>query len=153
MRPKGVVVTRPDKELVVGSLVAETKQLLKAKADHLSADRERRAAIPVPNWKCYPQAFAGRVDDKGNWLPGVSRRLPDCHVCDGTLHKNENHVCEGFTPKYVEHDEAWEERQEAHRAEIREARLNGTVFDEDWCDEDAPEEDYCEGDDDGYDCD
>jgi len=103
----------------------------------------------------------------------------------------ENHACEGFKPKYVDHDDAWHERQEAKQEEIRASKehvircggCGDALEDEDdarWHDEhcerdpdswrrghyalngdeddlsgyeDEPEEDYCEGDDDGYDCD
>lgn len=118
MRPKGVVVTLPDKE-PTGSLYLEAKRRLKEREQRLAADRARRAAIPVPNYKCYPAAFVGRIDDKGNWLPGVSRKVPKCRVCEGLLHPNENHVCTGFVPKYVEHDDEWRERQDEKQLEIR----------------------------------
>ena len=50
------------------------------------------------------------------------------------------------------------ERVEARRELIHAARLAGNLYDEceeDWFDEDESfeEEDYCEGDDDGWDCD
>ena len=50
-------------------------------------------------------------------------RLPRCRRCDAILHAEENHKCEGFVPKYVEHDQEWHERWEQRRQEIRESRL------------------------------
>ena len=190
MRPRrqGVVVTPPSE----GVRTIEAKQLLKAKQERLAADRARRAARPVPNRICYAAAFK-------KWKPGM--RVPPCKRCGDLLHPEENHVCPGFIPKYVEHDEAWHERQEARREEIRASKTKVSLCDEcgaemptledgqyheEYCVtdetrikrhedrlharyahhnaindheddlsgyEDEPEEDYCEGDDDGYDCD
>lgn len=186
MRPrtKGIIGTKPTEP--TGELYLQAKQLLKAKADRLAADRARKAAIPVPNRICYANtAFT-------NWKPGM--RVPPCRVCGGLLFPEENHECPGFTPKYVEHDDEWFEREEAKREAIRESNRNRppkcaachqVIRDEDdaryhdeycevepgerrWytdydpivgdndgheCNEDEPQEDYCEGDDDGYDCD
>jgi hypothetical protein len=181
MRPrtKGIVGTRPSEP--TGELYQQAKQLLKAKADRLAADRARKAAIPVPNRICYANtAFK-------NWKPGM--RVPPCRVCGGLLFPEENHECPGFTPKYVEHDEEWEQHQEAKSEAIRESNLRAPLTcagcgDEITCDDDAiyhdencgqggeremrslrgdeddlsgyedyVEPDYCEGDDDGYDCD
>src|SRR5580704_4877120 len=73
---------------------------------------------PVPNRIAYKDtAFR-------DWKPGM--RVPPCHVCGGLLFPEENHVCSGFVPKYVEHDDAWHERQEAKREEITES--NRTRF-------------------------
>ena len=52
MRPKGVVVTLPETKPV--GLAVEAKKILAEKKQRLDADRARKAAIPVPNWKCYP---------------------------------------------------------------------------------------------------
>lgn len=191
-RPKGVVVTMPDKE-PVGVVAIEAKQLLKAKQERLAAERARRAAIPVPNRIAYA------------WLHEAWKQhggpIPPCKRCGELLHWEEHHECPGFIPKYVEHDEAWHERQEAKREEIRASKRRvrtcdecgaelPTLEDAQWHDEfcvtdetraarhenrlharyahhnavngdeddlsgyeDEPEEDYCEGDDDGYDCD
>ena len=68
---------------------------------------------PVPNRICYAEAFA-------NWQPG--QPLPKCNRCEATLQPNENHKCEGFVAKYVEHTAECEERWEAKREEIRESR-------------------------------
>jgi hypothetical protein len=189
-RPSGTVgvVEKPS-----GGLWQEAQRILAAKEAKLKADRERKAAIPVPNWRCYPTAFrvGMDVDERGNWLPDANRTPRKCRVCESVLHKDENHVCDGFVPKYVQHDDEWHERQEAKREAIRESRqlvrgrrcsacnnLLEDADDEQWhieyCDhvpeqdekrsptgedddlsgyEDEPEYDYCEGDDDGYDCD
>jgi hypothetical protein len=196
MRAKGVVVTLPETK-PVGLAVAAKKILAERKA-RLDADRARKAAIPVPNYKCYPDAFKQYDPKTGRWTGG---RLPKCRVCGDTLQPTENHTCPGFQPKYVEHDDAWHERQDARREEIRASKtkivtcdgcgaalptLEGAQWHEEYCVtdevraqryenrmqaryahhnaingdeddlsgyEDEQEEDYCEGDDDGYDCD
>ena len=109
-RPKGTVIYKsPENKNVLAA-----KQMLKAKADRLAADRARKAAIPVPNRICYAEsAFK-------NWK--VGDKIPPCRVCGELLHPNENHVCSGFVPKYVEHDDAWHERQDAKREAILESR-------------------------------
>ena len=193
MRTNGRIIYETKPKPVVSGVEAKQSQnhnQTRAVGKIIKGDRPK-----PPNWKCYPEAFKGRLDENGNWLSGVSRRLPKCRVCDGTLHKNENHECPGFTPKFIDHDEAWQQKQDAKRAEIRESNYNRpkkciscdqVIHDEDearwhdehccedmprgrhWytdydpivgendgheCYEDEPEDDYCEGDDDGYDCD
>jgi hypothetical protein len=173
-----------------GKLVYETKVVAsKPKAEAKAKPRPDR---PVPNYICYPSAFPNYDPRTGKGAPSP---LPKCRVCEGTLHPQENHVCGGFTPKFIDHDEAWQQKQDAKRAEIRESNYNRpkkcigcdqVIHDEDearwhdehccedmprgkhWytdydpivgdndgheCYEDEPEDDYCEGDDDGYDCD
>jgi hypothetical protein len=66
---------------------------------------------PLPNRLCYPEAFKG-------WMPGM--RVPKCKRCQGLLHPNENHVCEGYEPKYATLD--WE-RREDNREDLREDRM------------------------------
>ena len=143
-RPKGVVTYRSP----VNPIAEEAKQRQQQKQEQLAAERERRAARPVPNYLCYPEAFKLYDPKTGRWHGG---RLPKCRVCECTLQPTENHVCEGFKPKYVEHDEAWHERWEERREMIREAKRNGTFFSEDEDDlsgyEDEPEEDWCDEDD------
>lgn len=181
MRP--IVYRSPENPNVVAA-----KALLKKQAEEKAARREARANAPVPNYICYAWLFPNYDSKTGR---GTPRPLPRCKVCDGVIQPQEHHVCPGFTPKYVEHDAEWHERQEAKREEIRESRrLNRGVFctecgelmedpaDAQWHFEDhegkpyrehyavdgehdgdldgyddEPEEDYCEGDDDGYDCD
>ena len=46
---------------------------------------------PLPNRLCYPEAFKG-------WRPGM--KVPKCNRCGDNLQPEENHVCEGFVPKY-----------------------------------------------------
>jgi len=144
-RAKGVIITEPEPELT-GELGGEAKQLLKAKQERRDAAKARRDARPVPNYLCYPEAFKQYDPKTGNWSGG---RLPRCRVCDNILQPEENHVCEGFTPKYVEHDEEWQERWEQRREDIREMRRNGWHYEadlDDGMEEDEPEDDYCEDD-------
>jgi hypothetical protein len=128
-----------------------------AKKHQRQLQEERRAAAakraerPVPNYICYPALFEGYDPKTCGWKPGYSRKLPKCRVCECTLHPQENHVCDGFKPKYIEHDAEWHERMEARREMIREAKRNGLFFSEDEDDlsgyEDEPEEDWCDEDD------
>ena len=74
---------------------------------------------PLPNYLCYPEAFK-------DWRPG--RLLPKCRVCGDILQRNENHVCEGFVPKYPD-------------PEVRAAVRSYQTFD----DFDEPEEDDLSG--------
>jgi hypothetical protein len=166
-----------------GAIWEQAKAILAAKAKAKAARQAKRDATPVPNTICYAQsAFK-------NWKPGD--KVPACKVCGGLLHPTENHVCDGYKAKYVEHTPERKERWEAEREEIRETRRLGRgVFCTECGDlladpdeaqwhfedhggkperehyaldgepdgdldgyEDEPEEDYCEGDDDGYDCD
>lgn len=165
-RRRGVAVVLPAKPK--GYLAVEAELILREREERRQAEAQRRAARLVPNTICYKEAFA-------DWKPGV--RVPRCNRCDAILHPNENHKCEGFTPKYVEHDEEWHERQEAKRGYaremreerrqeirearmemIREARLNGELYgreDDGHEDDDGweCEDDGVYGDDDGWDCD
>lgn len=75
----------------------------------------------LPNRLCYPEAFKDCYDNNGKWIPG--RRVPRCHRCDGLLHPNENHVCEGYIPKLpfedmADHMERMEEQRESMREEL-----------------------------------
>ena len=186
------MVTRPDAD---GVALKEAKALLKAKTERLRAERERRAAHPVAEHPPATQRRRSRTGSRG-W------RCHGATVCGDLLHPSENHKCSGFVPKYVEHDEAWHERQEFRREEMRASKTKAVPvcdecgeemptlldgqYDEEYCVtdetraarhhqppcaclrthnaindheddlsgyEDEPEEDYCEGDDDGYDCD
>ena len=96
--------------------MVEAKKILAERKARLDADRARKAAIPVPNYKCYPDAFKQCDPKTGHWTGG---RLPKCQVCGDTLQPTENHTCPGFQPKYVEHDEAWHERQSSESDAIR----------------------------------
>src|ERR1039458_4707833 len=101
MMPKGKLVY----ETKVAATKAEPKQ-----------DQKQSPTRPVPNRICYATtAFL-------NWQPGD--RIPPCRVCGGLLHPEENHVCSGFNPKYVEHDEAWHQKQDEKRELIRESNRN-----------------------------
>jgi len=146
MRPKGVVVYRSPVNPIAETAKRNQKQKQLQRQERAAA----RAARPVPNYICYPEAFKGYDPKTGRWHGG---RLPKCRVCECTLQPTENHKCEGFKPKYVEHDEEWHERWEARRQAIREAKRNGTFFSEDEDDlsgyEDEPEEDESYVEDDG----
>ena len=179
-----------------GALWEQAKAILAKKAEAKVERQAKRDAEPVPNWRCYPEAFPPHLYDPktGRWRGG---RLPKCRVCECTLQPTENHKCDGFKPKYVEHDQDWHDKQDARREEIRKSRPR--TYDDDgepivMCDvcgermydpedahrhyedhggkpedtrhtrdrepdgdldgyDDEPEEDYCEGDDDGWDCD
>ena len=122
MRTNGRIIYETKPKPVVSGVEAKQSQnhnQTRAVGKIIKGDRPK-----PPNWKCYPEAFKGQLDENGNWLSGVSRRLPKCRVCDGTLHKNENHECPGFTPKFIDHDEAWQQKQDAKRAEIRKSNYN-----------------------------
>src|ERR1035438_10474299 len=113
-RRQGVMETPPEDKPV--GLAVEAIKFLKEREQRLAADRARKAAMPVPNRICYAEtAFK-------NWKPGM--RIPPCKVCGDLLHPEENHVCSGFKPKYVEHDQDWQDRQDAKREEIREPESN-----------------------------
>jgi hypothetical protein len=173
-----------------GKLVYETKVVTRPKAKPEATPKPERR--PVPNYICYPSAFPNYDPRTGK---GAPRPLPTCHVCEGTLFPEENHVCSGFKPKFIEHDEAWEQKQDAKRRKIRASNqdrpkkcivchevirdLDEARRHEEFCCQDLPrgkhwytdydpivgdndghecyedyiEPDYCEGDDDGYDCD
>ena len=97
---------------------------------------------PVPNRIAYKDtAFK-------DWKPGM--RVPKCQVCEGVLYPEENHVCSGFTPKYVEHYDAWRQEQNAKREAIRESNHNHpkkcAVCHQVICDEDDARyhDEYCE---------
>lgn len=176
-RPKGVVVYRsPENPLVAEAEKNQKQERLRLQTERAER-RERREERGVPNWIAYQGivfVVGKNVDENGKWLGG---KLPKCRVCEGILHPQENHQCEGFTPKYVEHDEAWKERQEykreyaravmeqrredireARMEMIREARKNGELYgreDDGHEDDDGweCEDDGVYGDDDGWDCD
>jgi hypothetical protein len=137
MRPKGVVVYRSPANPIAEAAKRNQKQKQQQRQERAAA----RAARPVPNYICYPEAFKGKVDESGNWKgPG---KLPRCRVCEERLGPMENHVCPGFTPKYVEHDTEWHERQDAQREEIRGSRYQRETPTCNLCGEELPtEEDY-----------
>ena len=145
-RPKGVVVYRSPKNPIADEAKKHQRQLQQQRQERATA----RAARPVPNYLCYPEAFRGYDPKTGRWKSG-SRRVPKCHVCEGNLQPMENHKCPGFTPKYEtwseERHQRWLERVEM----IRDAKRNGMFFSEDEDDlsgyEDEPENDWCDEDD------
>jgi hypothetical protein len=71
---------------------------------------------PVPNKYCYPDLFK-------NWQPGM--KVPKCKRCDGLLPPDENHVCEGYVPKYPDMDyEARDDAREDAAEFMEEERLS-----------------------------
>jgi hypothetical protein len=151
MRAKGTIVTLPDKE-PTGFYADEAKKIQKQRQERkIIADA--KPPRPVPNYICYSFVFPNYDPKTGK---GAPRPLPKCKPCGGVIHPQEHHVCPGFQPMFPTTDPEerrakWEEQREM----IREAKRNGLFFDE--CSEDEPEEDwdegdYCEGDDDGWEC-
>jgi hypothetical protein len=110
-RAKGTVVTFAPKPK--GCLAVEAERILAERKVRLRAAAITRAEREAPNRICYAEAFK-------DWKPGD--KIPTCHRCSATLFPNENHKCEGFKPKYKEHDQELHERFEARRESIRESR-------------------------------
>jgi hypothetical protein len=155
MRPEGSVLF--DDSLTTHPVVEDAKRSQKQLQDKRKADAAARANRPLLNKHTYPELYA-------RWVANHGGLLPKCRRCrDYVIHWDEPaHVCPGYTPQFVERSpEEWQElelrrrerqreRWEEQREAIREAKANGTFYYQG--DEDGPEEDYCEGDDDGYDC-
>ncbi len=140
MRPKGTVLF--DDTLNIHPVADDAKKRQRQKQKELRAQREARANRPVPNYITYSFLFPNYDPTTGKGAPSP---LPKCKRCrEATLHPREHHTCEGFKPMFVEHDEAWRERSEARREMIREAKRNGTFYDEN------ESGDYCEGEDDDW---
>jgi len=140
MRRKGTVLF--DDTTVVHPVVEDAKRSQRQKQEEIRFRREARPERPLLNKDRYPNLYA-------KWLAGKGRgytKQAKCPVCrDATLHWDEPaHECEGFKPMFVEHDEAWHERMEARREAIREAKCDGTFYDEN------ESGDYCEGEDDDW---
>ena len=175
-----------------GSIWAQAKAILAAKAEKSAARKAERDSRPVPNYICYPAAFPNFDPKTGRGAPSP---LPPCNVCGDRLQPMENHKCSGiWKPKYEVFTDKRKDRLEQRRDEIREVKRDemcqvpvcsvcGEEIHDYWEDgqihwdehegrpvkahravdaepdgdldgyEDEPEEDYCEGDDDGYDCD
>jgi hypothetical protein len=118
MRPKGkVVYSTPEQPEVL----AAEKQQKQDREDRRIAAIERRENRVLLNKHTYAwlyEQYQARV------AAGGTTKLPRCKRCEAVIHWEEPaHVCPGFTPKYVEHDDEWHERMEARRQAIREARL------------------------------
>ena len=142
MRAKGTIVTLPDKE-PSGFLVDEAKRLQQQRQERKIVSGAKPPS-PPPNWKCYPMIFVvgKNIDEHGNWKGG---RLPRCRKCQGNLPPREHHVCPGFQPMFPTTDpEECSANWEARREMIREAKRNGTFYDEN------ESGDYCEGEDDDW---
>ena len=137
-RPKGTVIY--DSTLTSNPLaIAATAHQKQLEAERRAA-AEKRAAKPVPNRVCYAQLYE---EWKARVAAGGSRKLPKCKRCDGIIRWEENHQCEGFKPKFVEHDQEWHERQDARREEIRKTKHHRETPTCKWCAIELPEwEDY-----------
>ncbi len=142
MRAKGTIVTLPDKE-PTGFYADEAKRLQQQRQERKIVSGAKPPS-PPPNWKCYHMIFVvgKNIDEHGNWKGG---RLPRCRKCQGNLPPREHHVCPGFQPMFPttdpeERGAKWEARREA----IREAKRNGTFYDEN------ESGDYCEGENDDW---
>ena len=129
MRPKGVIVYRSPNNLVAEEARRNQKQKQLQRQERAAA----RAARPVPNYLCYRELFAGRVDENGNWIgPG---KLPRCRKCDRWLEPKQNHQCPGFRPKFSDRDP--KDRMELRKA----AWLEGDGdWDDDQYDETTPDD-------------
>jgi hypothetical protein len=178
-RAKGKVVTVAP--VPKGYLAVEADRILAERQARLKAAAIARAERPVPNTICYKEAFANwKPGDKvprclrcdGVLHPGEN------HKCEGFVakfkeHTEETHqrfearreairesrperrivcsVCGEELPEPEDAEEHWynhEGRPEREHYAVdgeHDGDLDGY--------EDEPEEDYCEGDDDGYDCD
>ena len=149
MKPRAMGKVLFDDTTVKNPIVEDAKRSQRQKQEEIRLRREARPERHLLNRDRYPNLYAKWLTAKAL---GFSKQ-PKCPVCrEATLHWDEPaHECEGFKPKYVEHDEAWHERTEARREAIREAKRNGTFFSEDEDDlsgyEDEPEEDWCDEDD------
>jgi hypothetical protein len=147
MRPQGKVLF--DDTLVPNPIVDEAKKQQRQKQELIRLRREARPERPLLNKDRYPEMYAKWL----KWYPSGYGKQPKCPVCrEATIFWNEEaHECPGFSPMYQEHDQAWQDRWEARREMIREAKRNGTFFSEDEDDlsgyEDEPEEDWCDEDD------
>jgi hypothetical protein len=142
MRPKGKVIYRSLDNPEIQKAVREAHKAVVGERVRLQTQRAERRERPVPNWKCYPMVFivGKNIDEYGNWLGG---KLPKCRVCEGILRPKDNHQCEGYQPKFAEHDQEWHERQDARREEIRKAKRQREVPTCKWCGIDLPEfDDY-----------
>jgi hypothetical protein len=149
MRAKGTIVTPPEEP--AGVLADEAKKIQKQRQEQ-KIIAGRKPPPPVPNYICYAELFKG-FDPKTH--KGGPRRVPHCKKCDGLLHPTGHHTCPGYIKKYEDWTEERHQRWLEHVEHIREAKRNGLFFDE--CSEDEPEEDwdegdYCEGGDDGWEC-
>jgi hypothetical protein len=153
MRPSGTILF--DDSLTTHPVVEDAKRSQKQKQEQKRIDAIARANRPLLNKHTYPELYE-------RWKANGGGRLPVCRRCrEYTIQWNEPaHVCEGYKPQFVDAEVIEEriqarqaerrERWEAQREAIREAKRNGLFFDEG--NEDEPEYDYCEGDDDGWEC-
>jgi len=180
MRPEGVVITQPENELT-GVLGELAKQILKQKQEQARARQARRDATPVPNRICYAET-AFKDWKPGDRIPPCNKcggllHPNENHVCDGFKPMYEEHdeewhekqearreairaakpkrvtICSGCDAEIHDLEEALWHDEYCQADQVRERRAINDEEDDLSGYEDEPEEDYCEGDDDGYDCD
>jgi hypothetical protein len=158
MRPEGDILF--DDSLTTHPVVQDAKRKQEQKQQQNQARAERRANQPLLNRDRYPEKYAQWL----KWYPTGNGKQPKCWVCrEATIFWNEPaHVCEGYRPMYEDPEKVkarWEakanerrERREQEVEDIREAKRNGTFYDEGSEDdlsgyEDEPERDWCDEDD------
>jgi hypothetical protein len=131
IRRKGTVLF--DDSLTVHPAVAEAKKQQRQKQELIRLRREARPERPLLNRDRYPNMY-----DK--WLAKGRGKLPNCPVCrEAVIHWDEPaHVCEGFKPMFTEHDQEWQDKMEARRQAIREAKRERTILCSE-CGEEMPE--------------
>jgi hypothetical protein len=129
MRPKGRLVY--DSTFAPNPVAEAATQRQEQLREERRLAAEKRAARPVPNRLCYPEAFAG-------WEPGM--KLPRCRRCRAVLHPEENHVCPGYIPDAtrLNTDLTPEERGALRRAAPEEAG----DWDDDQYDPTTPDPDF-----------
>jgi hypothetical protein len=118
-RAQGVIGTVEEPS---GFLADQAKQIQKQRQEQkliAAANAKPFVMLNKHSYRWLYEAYQARVK------AGGSRRLEKCKRCEAVLHWEEPaHVCSGFKPKYVEHDAEWEEKQEARRQAIKEAKEN-----------------------------
>lgn len=178
-RRRGVAVVLPAKPK--GYLAVEAELILSEREERRQAEAQRRAARPVPNTVCYKETFADWKP--GVRVPRCNRcdailHPTENHKCDGYKPKYEVwtderkerakarreairesrpervivcSVCGEEIPEPEDAEQHWNDHE--GRPERERYALDGEPDGDLDGYEDEPEEDYCEGDDDGYDCD
>src|SRR5258708_1690622 len=123
MRTRNMGTVLFDDTTVKNPIVEDAKRSQRQKQELIRLRREARPDKPLLNRDRYPDKYA-------QWLkshPTGHGKQPNCWMCrEAVIHWDEPaHVCEGFKPMYTEHDQVWQDRREAEREAIREARRRG----------------------------
>ena len=139
MKPRAMGKVLFDDTTVKNSIVEDAKRSQRQKQELIRLRREARPDKPLLNRDRYPEKYAA-------WLkthPTGHGKQPHCWMCrEAVIHWDEPaHVCEGFKPMYTEHDQVWQDRREAEREAIREARRRGNGIYCDGCGELIEDED------------